>query len=286
MLTLIKILSLLPLSVLYAIAQGLLYPLIYYVVGYRRKMVRHNLRLAFPDKPDNERQLIEKQFYHWFADLLAEIVHGYRATDEEMRERIQYGGLDELAKAARQHGGAMLMIGHIGCWEWYAEIAKQSATDLKFHYIYRRLKSESADKAMLELRKKRGGDCIEKNLLLRRMVSYRKDHLPHIYCMLSDQKPSAQDLDYRLPFLNTDSPFITGTDTLARKFGYPVFYIDYTMPSRGHYIGRLKLITDAPEITDVGGITREYTKLLEQTILRTPHIWLWTHNRFKYSKPL
>ena len=84
--------------------------------------------------------------------------------------------------------------------------------DIKLHYVYRRLKSESADRAMLVLRGKRGGDCIEKDVLLRRMVEYRKKEEPQIYCMLSDQKPSAQDLDCKIPFLNQQTPFITGTE--------------------------------------------------------------------------
>ena len=282
MLTLIKILSLLPLRVLYALSQVLLYPLIYYVVRYRRKLVRRNLVIAFPQKSAEERKQIEKDFYHWFADLMAEIVHGYRASDEEMRARMQYIGKEEIIEQARRHGGAMLMLGHFGCWEWYAELAKQSPADLQYHYVYRRLKSDTADKAMLELRKKRGGDCVEKGVLLRRINSEQ----PHIYCMLSDQKPSAQDLNCRVHFLNTLTPFITGTDTLARKFGYPVFYIDYTMPSRGHYVGRIRLITDHPADTEQGCITHEYARLLEQTIIRTPRLWLWTHNRFKYSETL
>ena len=284
MLRLIKILSLLPLRALYSISQGVIYPLMYYVVRYRRKLVQHNLHLAFPDKTPVECKRIEKRFYHWFADMIAEIVHGYRATDEEMRERMHYTGIELLEKEVRKHGGAMLMLGHFGCWEWYAELAKHCAHDLQFHYIYRRLKSESADAAMLTLRGKRGGDCIEKGLLLRRMVEQRKSEQPHVYCMLSDQKPSAQDLNCTVNFLNTITPFITGTDTLARKFGYPVFYIDYSMPSRGHYEGRVQLITDAPADTEKNYITLEYARLLEQTILRDPHLWLWTHNRFKYSQ--
>lgn len=256
----------------------------HYVIRYRLRLVRHNLLLSFPDKSDKERREIEDRFYHWFADLLAEIIHGYRADDTEMRKRISYTGLDLLESEARRKGGVILMLGHLGCWEWYADIAKQSSQDFRFHYVYRRLKSESADKAMLILRGKRGGDCIEKNLLLRRMVEYRKRAEPQIYCMLSDQKPSAQDLDCRVPFLHQETPFITGSEVLAKKFDYPVLYVDYEMTSRGHYTGKFRLISANPKETQDGEITRTYAQMLERNIIRQPHIWLWSHNRFKYNQ--
>ena len=67
---LIRIFSLLPLSVLYHIADLLLYPLIYYVARYRLQVVRQNLQASFPDKSPDECLQIEREFYHHFADIL------------------------------------------------------------------------------------------------------------------------------------------------------------------------------------------------------------------------
>ena len=65
---LLYLLSLLPLSMLFILSDGL-YVLIYYVTGYRRKVVAGNLQLAFPQKTAEERKRIEKQFYKnvWLA---------------------------------------------------------------------------------------------------------------------------------------------------------------------------------------------------------------------------
>ena len=51
---LIRIFSLLPLSVLYFLADYLLYPLIRHVVRYRLKLVCKNIRLSFPEKSEAE----------------------------------------------------------------------------------------------------------------------------------------------------------------------------------------------------------------------------------------
>ena len=53
-------LSRLPLGVHYAFADCVLYPVMYYVVRYRRAIVQKNLRLAFPDKSEAERKQIAK----------------------------------------------------------------------------------------------------------------------------------------------------------------------------------------------------------------------------------
>lgn len=59
--------SLLPFWVHYLFAD-VLYLLIYYVGRYRVKVVRKNLRSAFPEKSEKELRHIEKDFYQWFCD--------------------------------------------------------------------------------------------------------------------------------------------------------------------------------------------------------------------------
>ena len=51
-----SVLSRLPLRVHYAVADAVLYPVMYHVVRYRRKVVEKNLSLAFPDKSERERK--------------------------------------------------------------------------------------------------------------------------------------------------------------------------------------------------------------------------------------
>ena len=52
-------LSMLPVQVLYGFS-NILYFIIYYILGYRKKVVRLNLKNSFPEKTEDER----KQIYH------------------------------------------------------------------------------------------------------------------------------------------------------------------------------------------------------------------------------
>ncbi len=282
--TLVRILSLFPLNALYALMQGVVYPLLYYIVQYRRKVVKRNLSLCFPTETDSQRKRREKDFYHWFADLLAEIIYGYRITEKEIRERVVFHGAETLEAEIRAHGGGFIMLGHYGCWEWLADICNRMPDDFHSHVIYRTLKSKSADKLMHELREKRGCDLIDKNLLLRHMLQNRRTDGAHIYYMLSDQKPSKHDLGHWVSFLGQDTPFITGTETLARKFNYPVYYADIRMPKRGHYETFFRTIAIDSPATAEGEITDRFAAFLEENILRDPKLWLWTHNRFKWRR--
>ena len=67
------LLSLLPLRVLYGFSDVLSF-LAYYIVRYRRKIVRQNLTTSFPEKILKEIKTIEKRFYRWFTDYFFEAI--------------------------------------------------------------------------------------------------------------------------------------------------------------------------------------------------------------------
>lgn len=287
MLLLIRIFSLLPLSVLYFLADYLIYPLVRYVIRYRLSLVRKNIRLSFPDKSEQQQAQIIKDFYHHFASVLVEIIYGYRISDEEMRERFVFENIELVEQLAHTHKGVFFMLGHFGNWEWIADIGKRYSDPTIMEYnVYRRLKNPSADRAMLALRAKRGGGgCIEKNQLLRQLVAMRRQTNPITIGLISDQKPSPRNAHVWTTFLHQDTAFLDGGEQLARKFGYAVTYVQVSSPKRGYYRARFVLLSDQPASTPPQTITLAYASMLEQNIRQQPHLWLWTHNRWKWSRP-
>ena len=286
MLLLIRILSLLPLPILYFLADALLYPLMYYVVRYRRAIVAKNLRLSFPEKTDQQCLFLERQFYRRFASTIMEIIYGYRISDEEMRQRFVFENIELVEELAHRHKGVFFMLGHLGNWEWIADLGKRySDPSIKEYNVYRQLKNSSADKAMLALRNKRGGGgCIEKKQLLRQLVAMRHADNPITIGLISDQKPSPRNAHVWTTFLHQETSFLDGGEVLARKFGYAVAYVHVESPKRGYYRARFELISDDPAATLPGDITLTYARLLEENIIQSPALWLWTHNRWKWSK--
>ena len=282
---LIRIFSLLPLSVLYMISDIILYPLVYYVARYRLKVVRKNLRNSFPDKSHDELKNIEKKFYHHFADLIVEVVYGYRVGDEEMRERVVFENVDLVEHLASKTHGVIAYLGHMGNWEWLVDLNKRFVNPAMVEYnVYRQLKNPASDKMMLELRSKRGGECIEKKQLLRKLVALRRSEHPFVVGMLSDQKPSKRSSYVWTQFLNQETAFLDGSEVLAHKFGFSAVYAHIWSPKRGYYRIRFEQITDDPELMQPEEMTKRYAELLEQNICAQPEQWLWTHNRWKWGR--
>ena len=282
----IRILSCLPLRVLYVLSDCLLYPVIYHVVRYRRSIVAKNLRMSFPEKSAQECKKIERRFYHHFADVIMEIIYGYRISDKEMERRFVFEGVEDAQAILRKTGGIFFMMGHLGNWEWTADMAKRYTDRDIIHYnVYRRLKDSKTDAAMLALRAKRGGNgCIEKNMLLRHLVSLRHENNPISIGIVSDQKPSPRNAHIWTTFLHQDTAFLDGAEVLSRKFGYGVAYMHVTSIKRGYYRGRVEIITDAPAQTEEQEITLSFAHKLENNILEQPEQWLWSHNRWKWSR--
>ena len=285
MLTLIRIFSLLPLSVLYFLADCLIYPLLRYVVRYRLKLVRKNIRLSFPEKSPAEQLAIINAFYHHFADILVEIIYGYRASAAEMRERVVFDNIELVEELARQKHGVIAYLGHLCNWEWIADLASQFVDRSIIEYnVYRKLKNQKSNEAMLLLRAKRGGECVEKNSLLRKLVQLRHAEHPFVIGLIADQKPTPRNAHVWTTFLNQETSFLDGGEVLARKFDLGVVYADITCHKRGYYHVHFELITDDASSMPEDAITLAYARHLEANIHQQPARWLWTHNRWKYSR--
>ena len=281
----VSILSRLPLSVLYFFADGLIYPLMMYVVRYRRRLVAKNLRLSFPDKTPAERRQIARDFYHQFCYTLVETIYGSRRTNDELRERELFENAETVNRAAKEYGGCIVMMAHMGNWEWKASCQNWFDPEVTELNIYRKLKNEKMDALMLDIRSKRDGQCVEKQRILREMVRYRAAKKPIVVGLIADQKPRPEVTRTWLTFLNQETGFLDGGEMLAKKFNYPVFALHVRRPKRGYYKSRFDLISMTPQDTADGEITTAYARLLEKNILEQPELWLWTHNRFKWKRP-
>src|SRR5688500_9186322 len=84
---LLWLVSLLPLRILYIISDGI-YGLIFYVFKYRKKVVMSNLRLAFPEKTEQERKKIAKKFYHNLIDTFIEAIKMLSTSTERLSRRF------------------------------------------------------------------------------------------------------------------------------------------------------------------------------------------------------
>lgn len=285
MIRLVKLLGHLPLWLHYLIADTVLFPSIYHVVRYRRHMVRKNMQNAFPHKSWKEIKILERRFYRFFADMIVETIYGFSAPKEEITRRVKFHNAELLEKPACATGGLIVMLGHLGNWEWLADYSNQlQDKNIKSYNLYRKLKSKTFDNLMKAIRRQRGGDVLDMKTALRHIIANKQKGEPSIYTFLADQKPSAKALDYWTTFLNQDTPVINGAEQIARKTGFPVIYVHTKRIKRGWYESWLEPISMDPANTEKNEITERYARMLENNIIEDPSIWLWTHNRWKFKR--
>lgn len=276
-------LSLLPFRLLYLLSD-LLYPLVYYIVRYRRKVVRDNLTGSFPEKSRKDIIHIEKRFYHFFCDYVVETIKLASISEQDMKERMIFHGTKEMKRACEEKhvNFAFLYLGHYCNWEWIASLA----LNLPMHgaQIYHPLYNKAMDRFFLKLREQFGGECIPMKSTLRRVVELKRAKQPTAIGFISDQLPKWNSIHFFVPFLHRETAVFTGAEQMGRQVGAVYFYADIVRPRRGYYECTLKrLEVPATPVTDYDMTTR-FTQELERSIQAAPEFWLWSHKRWKRTK--
>ena len=275
-------LSLLPLRALY-ILSDMVYVIMYYVIGYRKNLVRKQLRDSFPEKSAKELRIIEKKFYHWFCDYFVETIKMLTASDEYMMQMLEYRGMDKVEEVLSSGQSIATVLGHFGNWELLSctKLATPNFQDWTLGLIYHALRNLDFDRLFLDIRSAHHGTCVDKRVILRELVKLQKAGRVSLFGYILDQSPKFDNIHLWLPFLNHDTPVFTGAERIARKMKNAVFYIDMQRPKRGKYIFDFQLITLAPQDMEENELTRKTFKLLEASIRHQPECYLWTHNRWK-----
>lgn len=275
----------LPLRALYLFSD-FAYLIIYYIAGYRKKIVRENLKNSFPEKSEKELKKIEKRFYRFFCDIFIEAIKKMHISDSQMRRRFFCVNPEELNNLFAQGKSMILMAAHYGNWEWFTTASLFLLPENYIWQVYKKLHDKSFDRFMLTLRSKFRTDNIEAKTLLREMVKHRQHSMTGLYGFLSDQSPNYRFVREGLQFLNQATPILTGAEDIARKFDIAVVYGKITRKKRGYYELKIIPISLQPTETKELEITKKYFELLENDIKECPELWLWTHKRWKHSGKL
>lgn len=279
---LLYLLTLLPLRVLYVLSD-LLFPLIYHVVRYRRKVVRNNLINSFPDKSKREIIRIERKFYHYFCDVFIEAMYRINMSPQEVSRRITFENVELIEKIYAENKSAMLMMAHYGNWEWVSAMSLHLPKESPLYGVYKRLTNVDFDAMTYRLRLKYNMGNIEMRDLFKTMLQMGKASEKGVFAMVSDQSPRKDSIRFSMMFMNQPTPVIVGTEVLARKFDYPVLILSITRPKRGYYHCKVEILSASPKDEPEFSISEKYMRRLETDINQNPELWLWTHKRWKYK---
>lgn len=267
-----------PLVIIHRFAE-LTYLIMYYLVGYRRKVVRKNLTNSFPNKTAKELKRIEKKFYLHLCDLLFENFFLLHASRRRALKRCEFKNVEIFEKHYEQNQSVILASGHYGNWELYALIGTHTKhTSIG---IYKPLTDKRIERMMNNTRIRFGSSIAPIHNTLRTIIDYKKRGELFLLGLIADQAPPSKEIQYWTRFLNQDTAVYLGIEKIAKKFDLPVYYCNMKKVKRGRYEVEFTLITDKPSELAPYEITNIHTHLLEKQINDQPEYWLWSHKRWK-----
>lgn len=277
----ITLLSRLPFWVLYLISD-FLFVISYYIVGYRKKVVRKNLRNSFPQKTEKELKQIEKQFYRDLCDFGVETVKLLTISKEELMKRMVYKN-PEITKTFADKGQSIILLtSHQFNWEW---LLVSGCFYLPFHvdFVYQRQASKFFNQLSLDYRTRFGAYPVERSQVAREAI--RRKNILRGVAIVADQFPGqGRDKKYWTTFLHQDTAFFLGLGQLASLTQYPAVFYGVKKIKRGYYEAEGVVVSLPPYEKESQQIVEDYVKVTEKVINQYPSGWLWSHNRWKRKR--
>jgi len=275
-----RLFGLLPFWALY-IFSDVLYLLFYYIIPYRKTVIRQNIERSFPDINQKEKKRIIKGFYRNLCDILVEGIKGFTMTEKEILKRYVFINPEVMDDLYNKGQNVVSVGAHYANWEW-GIMAAPLQLKHKLYGFYTPLSNKLIDEYMRNNRKRWGTELVSNRKVKR--VFNAQDDKPVTYFFGADQSPSNPRGSHWMEFMNQDTACIKGPEFFARRYHLPVIYFDVQRVKRGYYSVTLKVLAADPVNTSSGEITENYMHTLERLILNKPEDYLWSHRRWKHSR--
>lgn len=277
---LLILISFLPFRLLYVLSD-IVFVFVYYVFGYRKKVVQANLLLAFPDYTDRRRKEIEIKFYKHMCDMFLEMMKTMSISQQEMEERFVFKNLDVYLDLEKKGKSIAMMMAHYASYEW--AILMNTKISFGAFAIYKRLSNPYFDKLIRKIRSNFKTRLIHTResvgVIERNEIQKNKG----LYGFISDQSPRSRGKRHLGLFMGIEVPVFTGAEMLAKRFDMNVIYLKVTKVKRGFYEAEIEILAeDVKNVADYQ-ITDLFLKKVESQIIEAPEYYLWTHKRWKHQ---
>jgi Kdo2-lipid IVA lauroyltransferase/acyltransferase len=262
----------------------------YHLLPHLRRTGEINLKIAYPDKSDEERREILKGCYESLGRLLGEFSHFPHIKADELEKFVVNDGEDNYRAAERLGRGMIFLTSHLGPWELSS--FAHSAFGTPHSFVVRPLDNPYLEDYVERIRGRFGNRPIDKRGALK--VALRTLRDGGAVGILADLNSQPHEGVF-VPFFGRPACTTIGVALLALKSEAPVLPIFVRWDkSRKKFILRcepaLKLIRTGDNKQDVLENTAMFTSVIERHIRSHPEQWLWVHKRWKscaegYSDP-
>lgn len=275
------LISILPFRLLYLFSD-FVYVIIYRLIGYRKKTVRANLKLAFPNLSEGERLEIEKKSYIHLCDMFLEMIKTISISRKEIESRFRFTNLDVYHELEKKQKSIALMCAHYASYEWV--VSMNHYVNFKGYGIYKKIANPHFDKLVKDIRSKYEAYLITTKETKATIEENAKNNVLGIYGFASDQTPRWSNKLYWHHFMGIETPIHIGAESLAKQYNMNVIYLRVKKIRRGYYEATFDIMTDDVQSIPNYKLSEDFMARVEQQIYEQPEYYLWTHKRWKHKK--
>ena len=250
-------------------------------LGRLRRVGLRNLRLAFPEKMEAEREAILQKVYRNLGYLLAEFCEMPGYTAERASRFIRYEGLENYLRARDKGKGVLVLTGHLGAWELSSFY--HSLMGMPMGMVIRRLDNPLVDAFVNRVRCMHGNRVIHKDDFARGLIASMRAGETVGILMDTNMTPPQGVF---VPFFGVAACTASGMARIAVKTGaavVPGFLL--WQEDEGKYVLRfgeeLAVVDTGDAEADAVANTARFTAVMEDYIGQYPEQWLWMHRRWK-----
>lgn len=249
--------------------------LLKYVVSEWVRITDTNLRLCFPEWPEDKRRALRNRHFESLGKCPFDFAIASWWSDERICHLARVEGLDNLHNALVQQRGVILLAGHFITLDITGRIMHLHTS---FYPVYRKHNNPLMEAFIGGNRAMICGKAIPHDNL-RSMYQALRDKMPLYY--IPDQNFGRKHCVF-VPFFGIQAATTTAVSRLAGKYHTPVVpVVQQRLPGdRGYLVKFREPLRNFPSGDPVQDTLR-INQLLEAQIRQNPVDYLWIHRRFK-----
>lgn len=249
----------------------------YYLIKKRREIALANLKLAFPDKTDNERERIAKESYKIMSKAFISTLW----FEEYLKTNVELEDFDRFSSIKEKGNGIVVALIHMG----NMEASLKAAEKYRVITVAKTQRNPYIDNFITESRKKMNVTLLKKSKQTSRKLVEEIEE-KNVIALFSDHRDKGSTVE----FFGEKTVSPTGAINIALRhnlplvIGYNVMHEDNTCTT--YFTKELELVKTNSFKNDVKVNAQHMINLIENIIKNHPNQWMWFHDRWKLYKKL
>ena len=259
----------------------------YLAAGDLRRTAAINLRIAFPEKTEEERKELIRACFDTLGRQMGLFSQFASRSQEELRNMIEPSGFAHLEAAIEKYGQRIILwTAHLGAWELTS--FGFSFLGHPFTFLVRRIDNPRIEEMVDGVRTRFGNKTLDKLAAARSMLKILRSGETPLGLLLDLN--TLDDEAIFVDFFGVPAATSFIVSKLAVRTGAPLVPVFAPWNDETKKFQLIVGPAVVPEVTgdeeaDVRCLTTRLTLAIEDQIRQYPGQWLWVHKRWKTRPP-